>query len=47
MYECRSNVRTTLTKQQQQVSNNTQNNTLSYAQPVTGIPAAATSNNQQ
>jgi hypothetical protein len=33
-----------LTKQQPQVSNNEQNNTLSYAQAVTGVPADAPSN---
>jgi hypothetical protein len=44
LYECRSNVRTTLNKQQEEVSNNAQNNTLSYARAVTGVPADATSN---
>jgi hypothetical protein len=43
MYERRRNIRTTLSKQQ--VSNNAQNNTWSYAQAVTGVPADATSNN--
>jgi hypothetical protein len=46
LYGRRSNVRTTLVKQQQQkVSNNAQNNTLSYGRAVTGAPADATSNN--
>jgi hypothetical protein len=43
LYERRSNVRTTLTKKQ--VSNNAQNNILSYVQAVTGVPADETSNN--
>jgi predicted PurR-regulated permease PerM len=44
LYECRSNVRTTLTKQPH-VSNNEQNYILSYAQAVPGLPTDATSNN--
>jgi hypothetical protein len=47
LYECRSNVRTTLTKQQQEISTNAQKNTLSYAQAMTGVPADATSNNNR
>jgi hypothetical protein len=38
LHKHRSNIRNTLIKQQE-VSNNAQNNTLSYAQAVTGIPA--------
>jgi phage-related protein len=44
LYKHRSNVRTTFIKQQQ-VNYNGQNNTLSYAQAVTGVPADATNNN--
>jgi hypothetical protein len=42
LYGRRSNVRTTFTNQD---TNNTQNNTLSYIQALTGIPADAKSNN--
>jgi hypothetical protein len=44
LYERWSNVRTTLTNLKQ-VNNNAQNNTLSNAQAVIGVPTDATSNN--
>jgi tRNA(Leu) C34 or U34 (ribose-2'-O)-methylase TrmL len=47
LHERRRNIRTTLTKQQFEVSNNAQNNILSYTQEVTGVPAYTTSNNNQ
>jgi hypothetical protein len=45
LYERRSNVRTTFTKQQHQDSDNVQDNTLRYGQAVTDVPADATKNN--
>jgi hypothetical protein len=47
LYERRINVRTILTKQQQQVSHNVQNTTLSYGQAVRAITTDATSNSNQ
>jgi hypothetical protein len=45
LYERRSIGRTTLTKQQQAVSNDARSNTLSYTKAMTGVPVDATSNN--